>query len=162
MEAREAQIHLVVDGFNVAHAWGLAGGGSSRWVEKVARSLVKELEDLRDTQGWRVTLVFDGKGRDAESERVGRDDGFMILYAPASLTADAVIEQMASGSETPGLLRVATGDLAVVHAVEASGAEVLSPTALRDEVKRARRLKRLHLKKRGSSSENAFVNRIPL
>lgn len=158
----ESQTHLIVDGFNVAHAWGMGRRLSGRWVDEVASGILEELKDLHDTKGWRVTVVLDGQGNETDIQHPFGDESFSLLFSPASLTADAVIEQMVSGSERPEAIQVATRDRAVVHSVEASGAEAISPSALREEVKRIRRLKAARTKKSSDDAENAFGNRIPL
>ncbi|RPF78053.1 MAG: hypothetical protein CBC31_007010 [Verrucomicrobia bacterium TMED71] len=156
------QIHLIVDGFNVAHAWGLVKKRSGDWINEIVRTLQEELKEIHDEKGWRVTIAMDGKGREIDRLHPFGDDSFELLYSPSSLTADAVIEQMVSGDARPELIRVGTEDRAVLHSIEAGGAEAISPAALKDEVLAARRLKRSRIKNSFGDSKNTFTNQIPL
>ncbi len=158
----EEQIHLIVDGFNVAHAWGLVKRRLGAWISQIQNTLQEELREIHDERGWRVTIVLDGKGKEIDRQVPLGDDSFTVLFSPSSITADAVIEQLVSGDPRPEEIRVASEDRAVVHSIEASGAEALSPAALRVEVGAARRMKRSRLKNNADASKNAFENRIPL
>ncbi len=158
----EAQIHLIVDGFNVAHAWGLVKRRSGGWISRIQNALQEELREIHDEKEWRITIVLDGKGNEIDRQVPLGDDSFVVLFSPSSMTADAVIEQLVSGAPRPEGIRVASEDRAIVHSIEASGAEAMSPAALRVEVGAARRVKRSRLKNNADASKNAFENRIPL
>lgn len=162
MDKAREQIHLIVDGFNVAHAWGLVKRRSGDWINQIVNALQKELREIHDERGWRVTIVLDGKGKEIDRQHPFGDSSFRILFSPSSMTADAVIEQMVSGEEQSTEIRVATEDRAVLHSVEAGGAETLSATALREEIGAARRMNRSRMKNASNGAKNAFENRIPL
>ncbi len=162
MGKAEEQIRLIVDGFNVAHAWGLVKNYTGNWINEIAHILQEELKEIHDEKGWRVAIVMDGKGREIDRLHPFSDNSFEILYTPSSMTADAVIEQMVSGNARPELVRVGTDDRAVSHSIEAGGAETISPAALKDEVLAARRMKQSRMKNASDDSKNTFTNRIPL
>ena len=162
MGKAEKQICLIVDGFNIAHAWGLVKKRSGEWINEIVHTLQEELKEIHDEKGWRVTIVMDGKGREIDRLLPFGEDSFELLYSPSSLTADAVIEQMVSSDTRPDRIRVGTEDRAISHSIEASGAEAISPAALKEEVLAARRMKRSRLKNASGDSKNTFTNRIPL
>ncbi len=156
------EVHLIVDGFNVAHAWPDVAGLFGRGVGVVVEALTAQLKEIHDGRLCRVSLVFDGKGREVERLRPFADSTFVQIFSPSSATADAVVEQMVSGASEPGLIFVASRDQFVVDAVEASGATALSPDALGDWLRLCRREAARAIKKRSSGSENAWGNRLPL
>lgn len=126
--------HLLVDGYNVIHAWeelrGLLHQDSGMARDKLAE-IVRVIHDI---EGLRTTLVFDGQGKDIEIERPTEETTFSLLYAPAGMTADSLIEQMVRSSKSPKSVTVASRDNMVIETVLAQGANAISPDALADWV----------------------------
>jgi len=128
--------HLLVDGSNLLHAWP-----ELRLLEKrdrdAARSrLSKRLRVLHDFEGFRVTLVFDGKGSEIAVEHPSGQDTFTHIFTPTHLTADDVIEHMVGQSASPAQCWVATDDRAERHTVDAVGGTSLSAGELAEWVVR--------------------------
>lgn len=137
MEA-EAQRHLLVDGYNVLHQWSRGKVLLRRGQLAAAREyLAAETRILHDREGWRVTLVFDGKGNEPEVERPFQDLTFSFLYSPSSLSADAVIEQLVTGSADPSLCLVVTMDSLERETLQVAGASVITPDDLASWVRQA-------------------------
>jgi len=116
---------------------------------------------IHDTENIRVTIVFDGNGDGVSSEDVARSEDVEVVFSPASMTADDVIEQLVGAA--PGgadQILVATGDRRERSTVEALGAETVSPENLRAWVKgcELRQAGRL----RGASGREPFGSAIPL
>lgn len=104
--------HLLIDAYNVIHQWPDLRHGLRRGSGFVRDALAGAVRILHDRERIRVTLVFDGRGRDLEIERlVGR--------AP-----------------DPESCLVVTQDLAERQTVEALGASALSPDELHDWILR--------------------------
>lgn len=122
--------HLLVDGSNVLHAWPDTRAMARRDREAAKALLLRRVAVLHDFAGWRVTVVFDGRGGDLNVEAVGGAAEFACLHTPAGVTADDVIEQLVGRSATPGACLVATGDQAERSTVEAAGAAWCSPEEL--------------------------------
>jgi len=85
---------------------------------------------LHDFSGWRVTVVFDGRGAELSIEAVGDSPDFACVHTPAGATADDVIEQLVGKAAEPGACLVATADQAERSTVEAAGAAWCSPEEL--------------------------------
>ncbi|MCC5806712.1 MAG: NYN domain-containing protein [Opitutales bacterium] len=135
---RRGQPHLLVDGWNIAHAWSDV---SIHWREgpaAVAAALEARLRVLYNRAGREVTLVFDGRGpaEGGAPPAVGTGDGVCVVYTEAGVSADAYMERRVGEAGEPAAFVVATGDRALANAVFAMGAEVLSPRVLREEVER--------------------------
>ena len=124
--------HLLVDGANILHAWPELRRLLKRDRNAARSQLVLALCAVHDAEGWRVTVVFDGRGAELQFEQPGAAVTFAVVYTPSALTADAVIEQLVAKSATPSECVVATGDGGERRTVEALGATVCPPEQLRE------------------------------
>lgn len=132
--------HLLVDGYNIAHAWPELRRVLQREGREAARAaLVARLRVLHDFERWRVSVVFDGRGTEIAIERPTPQATFSVLYTPAGMTADDLIEQLAAQAATPREVAVATADQAERDTIEAAGAQVFSPEQLAGWVDRTER-----------------------
>lgn len=129
--------HLLVDGSNVVHAWPELRAELRRAKEVAKARLVERLRPLHDAAGWRVTVVFDGRGSEIAIERPGPELTFSVLHTPAGTTADDIIERLVAHAADPRAITVATGDRAERSTVEAAGAATVSPEGLREWADRA-------------------------
>lgn len=133
---RRGQPHLLVDAWNIAHAWDVIRVHWRKGPGAAAAALEARLRVLHDRAGWAVTLVFDGREPAAGAMPLPHGDGVRVVYTDAGVSADAWIERFVAESPSPADLRVATGDRALANAVFAMGADVLSPRVLREEAER--------------------------
>lgn len=115
---------------------------------------------IHDTDHLRVTVVFDGKGDQISSESVSDHSNCLIVFAPSSMTADDLIEQLVGASEHPGNVTVATGDRLERETVSSLGGEVISPRNLEAWVERCRDKQSRRVRNR--SSRNDWNNPLPL
>ena len=129
---------LFVDGSNVAQAWPELRVLWRRDRAAAREQLVRQLAALHDTGGWRVTVVFDGRGAELEVECPGGEASFAVLTAPSAATADTVIEQLVARARESGIACVvATADRAERATVEALGGQSISPEELAGWIERA-------------------------
>jgi predicted RNA-binding protein with PIN domain len=129
--------HLLVDGANILHAWPDLRATAARDKDAARTQLSQTLRALHDTEGWRVTIVFDGRGSDLVVEQPGQHATFAHIFTPGALTADSVIEQLVGGAADPAACTVATADRAEQQTVSALGAAWCSPDDLRSWCDRA-------------------------
>ncbi len=153
---------LIVDGYNVAHSWPEILPLFDQGVDVVVERLTGCLKEIGDGRDLAVKVVFDGKGDATEARRPFAGEDFQLVFAPSSLTADAVIEQMVANSVDASSIYVASRDQAVVDAVEALGAQGVSPDELAGWLSSCRRTVRNRLKNSGDGAESSWGNRIPL
>ena len=136
----EFEKHLLVDGYNIAHAWPELRRVLMTEGRDVARAkLVERVRVLHDFERMRVSVVFDGRGAEIAIERPTPHATFSILYTPGGMTADDLIEQLAVQAAKPADVFVATADQAERDTVEAHGAQVISPEQLAEWVERVGR-----------------------
>lgn len=122
--------HLLIDGYNVLHARPGGGRLLARSLEAALERLVQTVRPIHDFGGRRVTIVLDGRGREPEIHRPGAALTFSLLYAPAGVTADTVIEQLVHKAAQPATVAVVTADRALIRTVLAGGGQILSPSDL--------------------------------
>ncbi len=163
-----ADRHLLVDAFNVIHAWPELKAALTRHGPDAARTqLADALRPIHDIEGWRVTLVFDGSGDDIRVERPGRELTFSYIFGPKGLSADAVIEQLVANAtlpeeedrrprkknREPPEIVVATRDNLLSDSTAANGARLMTPPLLRDwaEQAAARQTREVLMKSRQSA-----------
>jgi predicted RNA-binding protein with PIN domain len=123
--------HLLVDGANVLRAWPDLNALAARDKDAARGQLSQTLRVLHDTEGWRVTLVFDGRGPELTVEQPGGHATFAHIFTPVDLTADDVIEQLVGRAADPATCTVATADRAEQQTIAALGAAWCSPEDLR-------------------------------
>lgn len=150
--------HLLVDGYNILHAWGWL---DARAEVVVAREkLAGALAPIRDVEDVRVTLVFDGRGAAAAADAAHEAEDFQVVYAPAGLTADGAIERLVAGSPDPAACAVATADGLERETVLAAGGTCVSPEELRAWIERCNH--RAASARRRSAARTGFSNKLPL
>ncbi len=105
------QKHLIVDGWNVIRSDPEMGRAFAELGQDAAKKmLAARLGPIHDAFGYRLTIVYDGRGDDISVEKVGRSATFSEVYTPSSMTADELIEQLCATSKNPKSLTVASRD----------------------------------------------------
>lgn len=108
---RKTQKHLIVDGWNIIHSEAEFKRALLKDGQEGAKKLLStRLAPIHDSLGYRLTIVYDGKGDDINVEKIGRSINFSEVYTPASMSADELIEQLCVNSKTPNSLLVASRD----------------------------------------------------
>nr|WP_122013068.1 NYN domain-containing protein [Maliibacterium massiliense] len=131
---------LLVDGYNVIHAWD----DLRAWMEEVSleAARVKLLDVLLDFQGacgCEVIVVFDAHSAPyLHNARVEDMGALQVVYTARDQTADAYIERLVEVLRTKRrgcTLRVVTGDALEQHTVLALGALRMTAVELRAQVR---------------------------
>lgn len=107
----EFQKHLLVDGWNIIRSEAAMSKAFSELGQDSAKKmLAARLSPIHDIFGYRLTIVYDGKGDEISIEKIGQSDTFCEVYTPSSLTADELIEQYCANSKNPKSITVASRD----------------------------------------------------
>lgn len=140
---------LIVDGNNLIHHHPELAVLARRNFDHARRALVEHLAALGAVLASRITVVFDGT-------RGGHGEGFEgtgveVLFSPAHLTADAVIERLVHAAPAPDAITVVSSDRLERDTVEAAGAVSLSCRSFVEHLETAqRRLREQHGRPLGS------------
>jgi predicted RNA-binding protein with PIN domain len=144
---------LVVDGYNVIHAWRDLRSLLAESLELAREGLVRRLATLAQVTGTEVSVVFDAHRRqgppphDPLSATETSEDGVRIAFTRRARSADQVIERMAYEAQERGEpLLVATSDSFHRAMLRGMGAAVIDTEELlrrvtAAEAELARRLK---------------------
>jgi uncharacterized protein len=127
--------YLIVDGHSIIFAWPDLRRLHERRSSLAREALSKRLRNYQDRTDLQVVIVFDGKG--ATVSTTSNPGDVQIFYSRSGQTADAIIERLATKYADRFDLTVATSDSMERQTVHASGAECISPEALRRLVEEA-------------------------
>ena len=118
--------HLIVDGYNLIHAdLELKKKLQRDGVDAVRDALGQKLSILHDYEGWRLTIVFDGRGQALTIERPSKVPTFSFVYSPSGISADEVIEALVAKGAGRDDTLVCTSDSAIRIFIQANGARWL-------------------------------------
>jgi hypothetical protein len=131
---------LIVDGYNIIHAWpDLKSALDRAGLEESRRLLIAALAEYGAVRGMQVTVVFDGP-RTATASPAEVVDGVTVRFGGASGSADHVIERLAYKAQRAGVagdVMVATSDRLQRDMVRAMGVATIDARSLETEVKGA-------------------------
>jgi len=140
---------LIVDGYNVIHAWeSLKRLVATASLEAARDELIERLSVLGMVTGEDVTVVFDAHHSKAMSNSEQTVDGLRVIFTRRGHSADHSIERLAYvASERAEVITVATSDRFQRDLVRGMGGAVISSLELERRVNDAeqemsRRVKR--------------------
>jgi uncharacterized protein YaiI (UPF0178 family) len=92
------------------------------------RELARRLDEMAERTGDDVTVVFDGKAFELDTDRA------QVMFASrrGPNAADDDIARLVGGDSDPGSLRVVTSDSGLADRVRGHGAEVVGARGFRD------------------------------
>lgn len=127
---------LVVDGYNVVHAWpSLKRLADTASLEAAREKLVERLAVLGMITGETVTVVFDAHHSAAMSNSQETIDGVRVLFTRRGHSADHAIERIAYQASNVGdMITVATSDRFQRDLVRGMGGAVISALELERRV----------------------------
>ncbi len=151
---------LLVDGYNVIHAWPDLNGWKNEAGYDAARdALIARLQDYAGYASMHVVVVFDAYRSGKRKQTVENHPGIDVVYTANGETADHYIERVADELKGKDCeLYVATSDALEQTIVLGRGAVRLSPRELAEDMERERLS---HRKKRDPGvPANALMNRL--
>lgn len=129
---------LIIDGYNLLHAAGLArlqyGPGDLERARQ--RLLARIAEKLRLDERRRCTVVFDALQAPADLPRHMDHQGLTIQFAPAGLDADTVIEQLIASHPASRRMIVVSGDHRLQRAAKRRNASPIDSETFLNELDR--------------------------
>ena len=127
---------LIVDGYNVVHAWtSLKRLVQTASLEDARDALVARLSVLGILSGEEVTVVFDAHHSNAMSNSEETVDGVRVVFTRKGHSADHSIERLAYRASQAGeVITVATSDRFQRDLVRGMGGAVISALELERRV----------------------------
>jgi len=127
---------MIVDGYNVVHAWTslkrLVSGAS---LEAARDKLIERLAVLGMVTGAEVTVVFDAHRSGAKANSEGNVDGVRVIFTRQGHSADHVIERIAyEAGQASDVITVATSDRFQRDMVRGMGGAVITALELERQV----------------------------
>lgn len=122
---------LVVDGYNIIHAWPSLKRLLGVSLESARDKLVERLSVYALVTGAEVTVVFDAHRAVLRTNSEQMVEGVRVIFARKGHSADQVIERIAYGATGAGdMVTVATSDHSQSDMVRGMGGAVISATEL--------------------------------
>lgn len=127
---------LIVDGYNVIHAWtSLKRLADVASLEDARDKLVERLSVLGQVTGADVTVVFDAHHSTSLSNSTETVEGVHVIFTRKGHSADHAIERIAyQESEAGDVITVATSDRFQRDLVRGMGGAVISAVELERRV----------------------------
>lgn len=146
--------HVVVDGYNVLHTDPRYQRLAERDLDAARARLVEDVAAWSQGEA-RTLVVFDGAGNPASDGRPHHVAGIGVIFSPAGVDADTVIESLAHRFREEGHeVVVATSDAETQNAVMGAGAVRMSSAELGRELAEAR------LEARGRTASGSSRGRV--
>lgn len=131
--------YIVVDGYNVIHAWPELVKLKNDSLEHARDRLVDMLADYAGFSGDRVVVVFDAHRVKHNTERSEVINGVQVLYTREEETADSLIERLVGEMPRDGYIRVVTSDWEEQRIIFGRGAYRMTPGELYERLRRAKK-----------------------
>lgn len=131
---------LIVDGYNILHAWPEFTALVAEELGHARDQLLNVLSQYGASQGVKVIVVFDAHNVKGNSERVEISSGIETVFTREGETADMWIEKTVGKLKTAGRrIFVATSDAAEQRLILSKGGLRISAAELRQDVLAAKR-----------------------
>lgn len=115
---------LIIDGYNLLHQVESLSQMLNSDIQGARHRLVRMVEETAHNMARQTTIVFDG--REAGSDAALTSKHLEVLFSPANLSADTVIERLVCKLSDPGRSLVVTSDHAEHDTVSSAGAQTMS------------------------------------
>ena len=118
------QEHLMIDGNNAMHAIPQISKEMLRDRNLARDSFLRMIEPLT-ADGFRLTVVFDGRSGKGVLEKYSHADCFDIYFSSSKEGADGVIERMVMAAKYPSIICVVTNDNLIRNCAYQNGATAM-------------------------------------
>jgi predicted RNA-binding protein with PIN domain len=115
---------LIIDGYNLLHQVEELSRLLQSDIQTARHRLVRKVEETAHSMARQTTIVFDGRA--AGGDPALSSKYLEVLFSPAHLSADSVIERLVCKLPRPGKSLVITSDRAERDTVSSAGAQVWS------------------------------------
>lgn len=153
--------YLLVDGYNIIHAWSELRKIAKEDLEGARQKLIHILSDYQGYKQINVIVIFDAyriKGGTGEQYRYNNVD---IVYTKETETADHFIEKVAHKIGRTNKVRVATSDRLEQIIILGKGATRVSARELQIEINELKKLQRQKYIENRPPKNNPLEDNLP-
>ncbi len=125
---------LMVDGYNIIHAWNKYFNLNNESLEDCRDRLIHMLSNYQGYRKIKVFVVFDAYGVKGSKTIEKKADGLTVVYTGENESADHFIERYVYRMSDKHVIKVATSDYLQQRIVLHSGGIRMSPGELLDDV----------------------------
>ncbi|HBG00324.1 MAG TPA: translation elongation factor G [Firmicutes bacterium] len=154
--AEERECYLLVDGYNVIHAWPDLKELALGHMDAARTRLLNMLSSYQGIKRCRIIVVFDAYGVVGHLEEIIDYHNIHVVFTKEAQTADEYIEKFAYDHQKKYDISVATSDALQQVIIRGAGSALVSARELREEIDMAlenarrshekrQRLQRTHL-----------------
>lgn len=126
--------YLLVDGYNIIHAWPELEEISQESMEGARLRLIDILSNYQPIRKCKIMLVFDAYRVQGRKESVEDRNNIQVVYTGEAQTADHFIEKFAHANKKDYRITVATSDGLQQIIIRGAGANLLSARDLKHAV----------------------------
>lgn len=160
---KNAEILLLVDGYNVIGTWtALKNTRDFSSLDEARRELVESLINYSATVGYKTQVVFDAHYQNTPSYSENWTKHLSVYYTNFAETADTYIERLCASfnryQDKYARLLVATSDRAQRLTVTGYGAEWLSSQKLVAEIEESRQVRKKFKRQEKQAQTRFLVN----
>lgn len=118
--------YLFVDAYNVIHAIEELRMALGKGLDSARDRLMEYALSIHDAELVQMVLVFDGNRKQLEVDYPLKKKTFELVYAPARISADGVIEQLLTRVSKPENVTVVSNDGMVREATRVGSAATIT------------------------------------
>ena len=156
--AYEKPDYLLVDGYNIIHAWEeLSDMVNVDSMDAARQALMNRLSSFKGMDEREIILVFDAYRVQGEAQRITRFHNINVVYTREAETADEYIEKVSYEIGKRHRITVATGDSVIQLIALGHGALRISPDMLLEEVERCEKQMKTVLDRNNSPMKGRIV-----
>ena len=130
------QSYLLVDGYNIIHAWPELKQYATENMDTARLRLIQALANYQGVTRHNVVVVFDAHLVEGQEEKVEDHHGLKVVFTKEAQTADQYIEKIAYANRGKHLITVATSDHLQQIIIRGAGCALWSAEELRQELAR--------------------------
>ncbi|MFQ3224638.1 MAG: putative RNA-binding protein with PIN domain [Lentimonas sp.] len=124
--------YLLIDAYNVICATDELRATLRENIDSARDQLTDMICSIHDAEGVRTALILDSRNETLAVDHPFGKKTFEFIYAPASLSADGVIERIVARVSYPAGVTVVSNDNMVRESIRANGAMAMTPEELFD------------------------------
>jgi len=155
---------LLVDGYNIIHAWPELKELASDHMDAARMKLLDALSSYQGIKKWQIIVVFDAYGVPGHLEEKMAYHNIHVVFTKEAQTADEYIEKFAYDHRQKYQIVVATSDALQQVIIRTVGSALLSARELKEDMERvhesARRSLEASQPRRRTSLEEAIPSEV--